>query len=131
METVFQICTVAILAVLLCATVSNRAKEIGSVLSMAVCVMILLSGARYLSPIMDFISQLRQIGNLSGDMIGILVKIVGIGMISEITCLICSDSGNGSLGKAVQIVTTVVTVWLAMPIYNALLDLIRRILEEL
>lgn len=131
MHTIFQICSVAILSVLLCAAVNNRAREIGTVLTMAVCVMILLSAGSYLKPVMDFLEQLGNLGNLNGGMVGILIKAVGIGILTDITGLICADSGNSSLGKAVQIVSTIVIIWISLPVYNGLLDLISRILEAI
>ena len=131
MNTIFQICSVAVLCILLCTTVNTRTREIGTVLSMAVCVMILLSAGNYLMPIMDFLENLKHLGKLDGDMVGILVKVVGIGMITDITNQICGDSGNASLGKAVQTVSAIVIIWLSLPVYNGLLDLISGILEAI
>ena len=131
MHTIFQICSLAIVCILLSTTVNNRSKEIGTVLSMAGCVLILLLAGSYLVPVIDFLEQLKQLGNLNGDLVRILVKVVGISLITDITGLICGDSGNASLGKVVQISAAIVVIWLSLPVYNLLLDLISNILEAI
>lgn len=129
METVFQVCTAAMIAALLSGMLDGRAKEIGTILSMAVCVMILLAAGAYLQPVVAFMNSLEKLGNLNPDITGILLKVAGIGILSEITGLICRDSGNSSLAKAIQILSTIVILWMSIPVYNMLLELIGAILE--
>lgn len=64
-------------------------------------------------------------------MLGILLKAVGIGLVSEIAGLVCTDAGNGSLGKALQMLGSAVILYLSLPIFTAILELIREILREL
>ena len=56
---------------------------------------------------------------------------VGIGLICEITAVVCHDSGNDSLGKMLQIIGSAVILWLSLPVFRALIDLIQSILGEL
>ena len=70
-------------------------------------------------------------GNLRSDLLGILLKAVGIGLISEIAAVVCSDSGNAGLGKMIQLIGSVVILWLSIPVFQALLDLVQTILGEL
>ena len=64
-------------------------------------------------------------------MLGILLKAVGIGLVSEIAGLVCTDAGNGSLGKTLQLLGSAVILYLSLPIFTAMLELIREILREL
>ena len=64
-------------------------------------------------------------------MLGILLKAVGIGLVSEIAGLVCNDAGNGSLGKTLQMLGSAVILYLSLPIFTAMLELIREILREL
>ena len=106
-------------------------KEMGLVLSAAICAMIALVAMEYLEPVLDLLGRLEELGQLDGAMITILLKCVGIGLITEIAGVVCADSGNGSLAKALQLLGTVVTLWLAVPIFDGLLTLIQEILEGL
>ena len=106
-------------------------KEMGLVLSAAVCVMIALAAADYLEPVVDLMRKLEELGGLDSAMITILLKCVGIGLITEIAGMVCTDSGNGSLAKALQLLGTAATLWLAVPLFDGLLTLIQEILEGL
>ena len=85
----------------------------------------------YLEPVLDFLRELETLGDLQGDMLGILLKAVGIGLVSEIAGLVCTDAGNGSLGKTLQMLGSAVILYLSLPIFTAMLELIREILREL
>lgn len=131
MDYFFQAAAAVMIAVVLTLTLGGQGKHFALLLCIAVCAMVLILGAAYLQPVMEFLGQLESLGNLSSDMTGILFKAVGISLISEIAGMICADSGNGSLGKALQILASGVILWLSVPIFNALLELIRGILEEI
>ena len=106
-------------------------KEMGLVLSAAVCAMIALVAMEYLEPVLDLLGRLEDLGGLDGTMISILLKCVGIGLITEIAGMVCTDSGNGPMAKTLQLLGTAVVLWLAVPLFDGLLTLIQEILEGL
>ena len=128
MTVFFQAVAGVLLASVLSLALSSQGKEISLVLSAVVCVMVLMLGATFLEPVMTFVGKLEQLGNLDDSMITVLLKATGIGLVSEIAGLVCSDAGCGSLGKAIRMLGTAVILWLAIPIFNGFLDLIQRIL---
>lgn len=105
-------------------------KDIGLLLAMAACVMVAAAAVSYLEPVLTFLRRLEELGDLQGDMMGILLKAVGIGIVAEIAGLISADSGNASLGKTLQLLSSGVILWLSLPIFTSLLDLIQKILGE-
>ena len=109
----------------------GKQKDIGVLLTMAVCCMVAMIAISYLEPVLDFLRELETLGDLQGDMLGILLKAVGIGLVSEIAGLVCNDAGNGSLGKTLQMLGSAVILYLSLPIFTAMLELIREILREL
>ena len=106
-------------------------KDISLVLSMLAAVMVGLLMLHYLEPVLNFLQELQQLGDFQGNMLKVLLKILGIGIISEITQMVCKDNGNSSLSQAMQLLGTAVILWLSLPIFDALLDIIRKILGEI
>ena len=126
---IFVKCAAGVLvAAVLIITIAKQGKDISILLVMAVCCMVLGAAVAFLQPVVDFIKQLQSIGQLDSEMITILLKAVGIGLLAEITCLICADSGNASLGKALQLLATATILWLSLPLLNELIELIDNIL---
>ena len=110
--------------------VSDRCKEIGSLLVVLGCCAVLITAVSYITPIIAFIEKLQILGNLNDEMLEILLKCVGIGLIGEIAVLVCNDMGNASMGKTLQILASAVILWLSIPMLNGFLDLIGKILGE-
>ena len=129
MDGFFQASGVVLITVILCLTLGNQNKSFSTLLAMAVCAMIMLIGLHYLEPVIQFIQELEAVGNLSGDMVKILLKTAFIGILTEITALLCADSGNSSLAQALRLVGSATILWLSLPAFRGLLDLVQRILE--
>lgn len=120
-----------LLAVVLILVLGSHGKEMGTLLGLGVCCMVALIALNYLEPVVDFLATLETLGGLDGDLVEILLKAVGIGVISEIACLVCADAGNASMGKAVQLLGMAVILWLSLPLFTALIKLLQGILGEL
>ena len=103
-------------------------KNISLLLTLAACVILLASAVCLLNPVITFVEKLQQVGSLNKDYIKIILKVVGVGLISEISSLICKDAGNESLGKALQIMAAVIVLLLSIPIFEKLLELLNDIL---
>jgi len=110
--------------------VSGRSKETGILLLALGCCFVLMTAITYIEPVFAFIRKLQVLGNLNTEMLEILLKSVGIGLLAEITVLICNDMGNAAMGKTLQILATAVILWLSLPMLNSLLELIGKILGE-
>lgn len=118
-----------LLAVVLILTL--RRQEMGLLLGMMVCVMAAVAAVEYLGPVIRLVESLEALGELDGEMIAILLKAVGIGLVTEIAGMVCVDSGNGSMGKALQLLGTAVILWMSIPLFTMLLELIQEIIGDL
>ncbi len=119
-----------LIALILWLCLNKYSKENGAMLSLAVCAMVITAGIAFLEPIVSFLKKLQVIGNLDGDLLAIVLKTVGIGLIGEISMLICKDAGNESMGKALQVLSTIVVLWMSLPVFEKLLSLLDKILES-
>ncbi len=130
MDRFYQAAAGVLISVVLGIFLSREGKEMTLVLSLVVCCMVFAVVAGYLKPVLELLGNLRQMGNLQNEMLQIMLKAAGIGLISEISVLICNDAGNAALGKVLQILTTITLLWLAIPLVNSLLELLQQIMGE-
>lgn len=128
MDVFFRVCAGVLITVVLCLALNRQGKDITLLLGIGVCCMVLTAVISYLEPVIDFLQQLKSLGNLDSDMLGIMLKAVGIGLVGEIAALICSDAGNSAMGKTVQILAAAVILWLSLPLMTALLELVQEIM---
>ena len=130
MVSFWQGAALVLLAVILALALDKQEKEMGLLLTLAVCCMISGLALSYLRPVVSFINQLQTIGQLNSEMLQILLKVVGIGLIGEIAGLICADAGKAAMGKALQLLSAAVILWRSLPLLSELLELVQRILGE-
>ena len=64
-------------------------------------------------------------------MVKILVKAVGISLTAEIASTICMDAGNGSLAKMLQLLGSGAVLYLAIPMFRSVLNVLTEIIGEL
>ncbi len=117
-------------AALLTLLLSKQGKETALLLSIAVCCMALAAVIHYLEPVFQFMGKLESLGQLDHSMVQILLKAVGVSLVAEIASLICADSGNSAMGKAVQMLGIGAVLWLSLPLLQALMELIQNMLGE-
>ena len=96
MENYWKACAIMILTVVLGAALGKTEKDLSVVLSLAACCIILMVALEYLSDILVF---LWELGSGIGDrnpFTGILLKIAGVALVTEVSSLLSSDAGNSS-----------------------------------
>ena len=128
MELFFKAVAAAMVIAVLALALSKQGKDFGLLLSMAGCVLLGLLLFQFLEPVLDFLGYLQTLGDLNGEILSVLLKIVGVGLVSEIAAMICTDAGNASLGKTLQILGSAVILMISIPIFQMLMDLLTQIL---
>ena len=67
--------------------------------------------------------------NIDPKLFGILLKIVGVGYLTEFGANICSDSGNSAVASKILLAGKLTIFVLAIPILTNLIDLIASIMS--
>lgn len=130
METFLQAVGLALIGVVLTLIVGKQSRDMALLLSLGVCAAVCIGAAGYLSPLMDFLGEIRALGGLDREFLSILLKCAGIGYLAEIASLICSDAGESAMGKAVQILANAAVIFLSLPLMRRLLELLEEVLGQ-
>lgn len=128
MDMFLQATAAVLLAVILFLILGKHNKELALLLTIAVCCMVAVIAGRFMKPVVEFLERLQEVGQLDSEYLTVLLKVVGIGFLTEVAALVCADAGNGTLGKTLQMLSSCVILWLSIPLLNGLLELIQSIL---
>lgn len=129
MSTVIKAICGILIAVILSQILAKQGKDFSLLLIIVVCCMVMTAATVFIEPVLDFFQRLQTLGQLNNDLIKILLKAVGIGVLTEMTVMICTDMGNSAMGKSLQLLATVTVLWLSIPIFEELLQLLESVLE--
>lgn len=115
-------------ALILWINISKSNKDISVLMTLAVSAITITAAVGLLQPVISFIKRLQEISNLDADLVSVVLKVVGVGIISEIAVVVCKDAGNESMGKALQYVSAAAALLLSLPVFEELLTLLDKIL---
>lgn len=118
----------ALITMILYLILLKGGKEYSLLLTVAAVCMIAVIAFTFLKPVIDFIGKLISLGQFDSEMVKIVFRSVGIGLLAEIAGLICADAGNASLGKILQILACAVILWMSIPLFTSLVDLVEEIM---
>ncbi len=81
-----------------------------------------------LSTIFSYFSILSSKAGIGYELFSTVLKVLGVGFLTEFASNICVDSGNASIGDKIILAGKVVIVCLAIPIITSLLGTITSLL---
>lgn len=119
------------LAIVIVLMLRNGEKGIGQLLSLLVCCIVMSYAVSALAPIVTLLRTAQRLSTLEREEFTALLKAVGISVTAEIAALLCDDSGNSAMGKALQLLATAVILALSVPMITALLELIEELGEHI
>lgn len=120
-----------LIALILILTLEKQQKDMGTLLAIAVCCMTGIAAIQRLEPVMDYLYELVPLTNIDASILRTLFRLVGIGLAAELIAVICSDAGCASLGKSIQMLASSMILYLSIPLFQSMLELIQEIMGGL
>lgn len=128
MDSMYKIAAVAVLSSIMCLIVRQNEKATGLALSVLACSVILVLGFSFLKPIWSIAKKLRELSELSDDIVSPLFKVVGIGLLTQIAGSVCNEAGEVSLAKAVEITGSILSIYASLPLLASVLSLVEKLI---
>lgn len=130
MELFLKVTAGVLLSLVFILVLAKNGKDYGIAIVVVACCVIAAAALSFLEPVLDFTRELRVVSEIDHEMFSVVLKAVGISLLTEITANICADAGNAALGKLLQIFSGIVILWLSLPLFSALLELVKDILVK-
>ncbi len=128
MDQFFKICAGVLIVCVISLVIDKKEKDLSLVLTICTCCCVCLFIASFLDPVMEFIHALQDIALVDTQSMGVVMKVVGVGIVAEVSSLICQDAGRSALGKVVQIGATVLILWVSLPLFSNLIELVSKMI---
>ena len=125
---IIKIIGIAFIAVIIIVILKQYKPEFAIYASIIAGVLILTLASGTLSGIIDMLKSISSKTNINNDFLIILIKITGIAILTEFAVSICKDAGESAIASKVDIGGKVLIISLSIPIINALIDTVVKIL---
>ena len=121
---ILQIVIVAVVAVSAILVVNQFNKDISLVISIGIGVLILISICDQLYEVVYTFHNISNQAQVDSEAISCVIKVVGIGYLSEFANNICLDTGNKNIGEKVLFASRIAIMICVLPILQNLFDVI-------
>ena len=131
MDDFWKTTALILLTVVLSLSVGKTERDISVVLGMVALCIAACAAIQILEPVLDYLVELQRLFHLPDGLVGTLLKAVGIALVAELSASICSDAGNASLAKMLQILGGAVVLSLSVPMFRTLMTIIKEMMGSL
>lgn len=126
---IFKIAAIGVVSALLIVFLRESKPEIALIVSLAAGALILIFTVDYLVQAFRVFEVLMEKSGIDRDLIGAVIKIVGIGYITEFASNICLDSNNKAIADKIQFGGKVLILVISLPLLNAMIDIILSLMQ--
>lgn len=120
---VFCVCA-AVLAVLL----RQYCREQSMMLALGVCSAVMAGFMLFAEPVISDVQEIFADAGISDSYMSIIFKAAAICFITQITCEICIDSGEGAIASAAELWGRGALAFMSLPIIRSLLEKINEMI---
>ena len=125
MEGYLKPAAAAVITAILVLTVRKQNEAVASAVAAAGCCICGLFLCAAAEPVAAFVRQTAELAGIGNELLSPLLKTAGIGLLTQLSADICTDAGQTALAKTVQTCGTVLCLCLSLPLFQAVLTLVR------
>ena len=128
MEVVFKIIGLALVIVVAVIVVKQTKPELALLVGLAGSVVMFFYIIDMLEQAFGVFSFILESTKLDAELFVVLLKIVGIGYLTEFAANICNDSGNSSVASKIMLAGKLAIFILAIPIIKNIIEILASIM---
>ncbi len=127
---ILTICILAIVAVILILTIKSKNSEIALMIGIACSVIILLAVLSQAVSVINTVNNIIAVSQISTSYIVILLKVIGICLLTEFAVNTCKDAGSQSIASNVSLAGKIMVTVTALPLYTDILNTVLSLLQR-
>lgn len=118
------IAALIIIAVILAVSLKSKNPEISSLMSVAVCIVIIALCVGRIGTILAFLDRVSDYIKVDKEYIAILLKLIGIAYICEFASGISKDAGYSAVASQIELMGKLTMLVTSLPVLIQVLDMI-------
>ena len=122
---IFKLSAIILTAVIVVGALPTFSKEISLIITLSCCIVILLYILKMIVPVVEYVRELTR--NIYFDRFDVVLKAVGVGLITQFVSDTAIDCGNRSLANQMIFAGRICVLMLAIPVFVQVLGIIERL----
>lgn len=119
---IISICVLALVTAVIAVMIKQKNGEISLMLSISCGVIILVSLLSQISGIISTVNSIVAVSDMNIEYIKILLKVIGISLLTEFAVSVCKESGQQGIASNVLLSGKIMITAISLPLYTEILD---------
>lgn len=128
MDMLFKIAAVTVPAALIAGALKKDSPAMSLLIALAAACAVLLSAIGALGEIRDFLTECADLTGASGEVLGVLLRLLGIAVVTRAASDMCRDAGLGAAASAAELAGTAAALYAGLPVMRGVLSMIKELL---
>jgi len=121
---IIQIASIALIATILITTIKGNRPEIGILISVSACAIILFVSSGYLNSVFSVLEEIASDIDIDLSFAQIILKIVAIAYICEFSSQVCKDAGETAIATKVELAGKILILFTSAPVILSFLEML-------
>ena len=128
MELLIKAAVIAVAGAVITLVIKKNSPEMALLLAAALTLLILYFAADAIARLMGFIETLSDTAELSPALISIVMKTVGIAILTKLSADVCRDAGQSSVASGLELTGAAAALYVALPLMETVFSMINDLL---
>ena len=124
MDILVKLLAVAVTGSVLGLVIKKNSPEMALMLTVALAIFTVVLSAQIISEILTFVKSVSEAAGISATVLAVVLKTVGVAVVTKISADICRDSGQASVASGVELAGSAVAVYAALPLFKTVVSMI-------
>lgn len=124
-----QVFGIAAICLLLAVFLKSENKLFALFVTSAGAVLIFLLISNTASKVFDTLSNIKDTAGYAGTYVTLMLKILGISIITQVVCDICRDNGERALASQTEIASKIVVLAMLLPLFETVIEIVTGLIK--
>ncbi len=128
MELLIKTAAVCIPAALMAGVLKKDSPAMALLIALAAGCVVIATCAGALRELTAFVAEVAETAGISNAVLAVLLKAVGIALISRLAADLCRDAGLGTAGSAAELAGAAAALYAALPLMRGVFRMMRELI---
>jgi stage III sporulation protein AD len=124
MTVLIKIAAIAVTGAVLGLVIKKNSPEMAIMLTISLAVLALYLAFDTIKSVTDFISSLANAAKISPAVLTVVLKTVGISIVTKLSADVCRDAGQASAATGIELAGSFAALYIALPLFKTVMDMI-------
>ena len=129
MNDVFTVAGIGIISTGFILILKQYKPELAFGAALAAGIVLFLYTATMLSDIFEHVQKLVSISGIDNGKYKILLRCLGICMVTKIASETCNDCGQGSISSKIDFAGKIIVLFISLPLFSEILEIIKNLMS--